>query len=976
MTVLDELLDEFDSEWRQGTSPPELEHFLRRVPKEHRGAALVELVAIDSEYRWRTPPRSSTPEALEAEPVAPSWRPLIEDYARRWPELAANGLPAIELIAEEFRIRQRWGDRPSVAHYLERFGDEPQLRHALDSVCDELASDESDTELVLRTEVEAREQVSPAEQPDLDGRSHLFGRYRLVKRIGQGGMGEVFLAEDTELERQVALKTPYLTQEIQLRQRFVNEAKAAASLRHPGICPIYDTGEVDGRPYLTMAYIEGPTLHELWQGTRRPPVTQVLTLFRKVAQAMQFAHETGIVHRDLKPSNVMIDSQGEPVVTDFGLALRETRSDDVRLTQAGETFGSPAYMSPEQVEGPSELGPAADIYSLGVMVFEALTGRLPFTGKVSEVFVQIARDAPPRLSAFCPGIDSELEQLCLRMMSKDPLDRPASMTEVTDRLRAISERLEGGKQDRGDNAAKRTTSLIAGLAGVTAVCALALMLLLPYLASENVHDASSAKRDSGNGVSSGEAPANAAAGSDRNKSFALSLDGVDDCIVTPIVYDGSHPLTFEAIIAPADPYGSGTIVSNAGKSGLTVRQVYDERDRQRSWSAVVQNESATVAEARHFSQFPHRPTHIAVVWNRATIEIFVDGRRQPSSSVALARVPATQLPFLIGTKYQEDSVAGLSDAWFHGKIDEVRFSNAARYQESFLPPVRLESDEATLALYHLDEGSGVICRDASANGNDAKILGARWVEEESLRQPSLFAKQMQRFVQQVQRPQPPRTGPALLVDRPEAYVQLPLLDVDLTKPFVIEVWATASSAFQWRDWRRVIASAGPISLNIPRFHDVFAFQAWQDGRGVNVNTRWPDSVRYSKRTHIAGQWDGSELELFINGCRCPTPMTRRNLAASQTSELLLAALQQASKEAITLGRRKNGKSVFGGLIDRFRLSRGVRYRSDFEPENFGSDEQTLVLYDFEVGSGNVLHDASGNAHHAQIVKARWIGPPE
>src|SRR5262249_44134043 len=226
-----------------------------------------------------------------------------------------------------------------------------------------------------------------------------FGRYRIIRRLGQGGMGSVYLAEDTQLGRRVALKVPDLGSEdgSEARERFLREARTAATLDHPSLCPVHDVGEIDGRLYLTMAYIEGKSLAEAIPAGG-VPLRQAAALVRKLAAAMREAHAKGIVHRDLKPANVMIKltSKGqEPVIVDFGLAHRADPS-DVRVTRTGQVLGTLGYMSPEQIRGErAEIGPACDIYALGVILYELLTGELPFRGSGPAVAGQILVQAPP-----------------------------------------------------------------------------------------------------------------------------------------------------------------------------------------------------------------------------------------------------------------------------------------------------------------------------------------------------------------------------------------------------------------------------------------------------------------------------------------------------------------------------------------------------------------------------------------------------
>ena len=267
-----------------------------------------------------------------------------------------------------------------------------------------------------------------------------FGRYRILRSLGQGAMGTVYLAEDTQLRRQIALKTPQFAGEAQreLLERFYREARAAATLRHPCICPVYDVGDIDGKHYITMAYIEGRPLSDFVNPAVPQTAAQILIVVGKIAQALQEAHDHGIVHRDLKPANIMIDRRGEPVIMDFGLARQAQQPDDLHLTQTGVIMGSPAYMSPEQVEAdPEKIGPAADQYSLGVILYELLTGRVPFRGSLASVMGQIVSQAPTPPRELCPGLDPRIDAVCLKMMAKNPAERFPSLSAVSQELAAI-----------------------------------------------------------------------------------------------------------------------------------------------------------------------------------------------------------------------------------------------------------------------------------------------------------------------------------------------------------------------------------------------------------------------------------------------------------------------------------------------------------------------------------------------------------
>jgi serine/threonine protein kinase len=289
-----------------------------------------------------------------------------------------------------------------------------------------------------------------------------FGRYRVEQLLGQGGMGTVYRAYDTQLDRHVALKVPIFgREEGELRERFLREARAAANLHHPNLCPVFDIGEQDGIIYLTMAYIDGKPLSHYLNAQRSLPAPKVVALVRKLALALQEAHDHGIIHRDLKPGNILINRKKEPVVMDFGLARRQA-SQDERLTQSGVIVGTPAYMPPEQINSdvalmgpgcdiyslgtpaymPPEqinsdvalMGPGCDIYSLGIILYEMLANRRPFEGPMGVLLAQIMMDEPPSLTRLRPNLDPALEAICFKALAKQPQDRYPSMRAFADVL--------------------------------------------------------------------------------------------------------------------------------------------------------------------------------------------------------------------------------------------------------------------------------------------------------------------------------------------------------------------------------------------------------------------------------------------------------------------------------------------------------------------------------------------------------------
>jgi predicted Ser/Thr protein kinase len=448
--VLETLLRDFESSWE----PTRLAERVGQLPLEGtaRLRILSALVKVDLRCTWQ----HGTPRQLES-------------YLTAYPELGTPQTVAVDLIQAEMQARRQAGEPVSWDDLARRFPQQTeQLRRGLEQLYKNPvvnvtpaptpppgstangAGDPSGT-VAFDGAVPSDATLRPAghTNPDLvlppvgeaatdgtlAGETPTGGRYLILKELGRGNMGTVYLAQDTYLQRRVALKVPRFREEDgpEMRERFYREARAAAVLDHPNICRVYDVGNANGKPYLTMTYVEGEQLNDVSRRERPMDQHRAAEIVHKLAEALEEAHRAGIIHRDLKPSNVMLNRVGEPIIMDFGLARRLDQ--DTRLTHKGDTLGTPAYMSPEQVKGEVDhIGPASDQYNLGVILYELLTGRVPFDGGVGQVMAAILTQRPQPPGALRRDLDPKLGAICQRAMAPSPADRYESMAEFANDL--------------------------------------------------------------------------------------------------------------------------------------------------------------------------------------------------------------------------------------------------------------------------------------------------------------------------------------------------------------------------------------------------------------------------------------------------------------------------------------------------------------------------------------------------------------
>src|SRR5690349_3830002 len=270
-------------------------------------------------------------------------------------------------------------------------------------------------------------------------RSALADRYRLERELGQGGMATVYLAHDLRHERKVAIKVlrPELAAVIGA-ERFVREIRTVAALQHPHILGLIDSGEVSGTAYYVMPFVEGESLRDRLVREKQLPIGDAVRIAKEVASALDYAHRHGVIHRDIKPENILLHD-GQALVSDFGIALAVSQAGGTRMTETGMSLGTPHYMSPEQSMGEREITARSDVYALGCVLYEMLTGDPPFTGPTAQAIVaKVMTDEPRPLAIHRKTVPPHVEAAVLTALAKLPADRFSSAAEFAQALASAS----------------------------------------------------------------------------------------------------------------------------------------------------------------------------------------------------------------------------------------------------------------------------------------------------------------------------------------------------------------------------------------------------------------------------------------------------------------------------------------------------------------------------------------------------------
>ncbi|WP_145348416.1 serine/threonine-protein kinase [Rosistilla ulvae] len=464
VSTVEQLCQRFTQHWQAGETVPEIDAFVREVPagdSSLRAMTILELVCIDLQHRWQAAAEKAVP--------ADDWgklgrRPTADDYAKRFLD-QQNPQAPLKWIEAEYHARSETGDAESLANLLNRYPERPAVTNRLSA----LHANHSPADTLPGTRAgtfRPTANTPPCPNCGLENAPSALGdsadlrcvgcntrlrfitqqidltapfqsnRFQFRKKLGNGSFGVVWKALDLQLKRLVAIKFPHQsTVNDAIRERFLRESQAVAKLHHEGIVSVYDVCVMENNlPVIVSEYIDGQNLAELIAQEKMQGIRKSAQAGVAIADALLHAHNQGIVHRDLKPANILVDTTGNPHITDFGLA--KNHQNKVTMTCDGDVLGTAAYMSPEQARGEGSTADLrSDLYALGVILFEMVTGERPFRGTIQMLLHQVIHDQHPSPRQLNSSVPIDLETIIMKCLEKKPENRYRSASELRDDLK-------------------------------------------------------------------------------------------------------------------------------------------------------------------------------------------------------------------------------------------------------------------------------------------------------------------------------------------------------------------------------------------------------------------------------------------------------------------------------------------------------------------------------------------------------------
>ena len=622
-----------------------------------------------------------------------------------------------ELVQLEIDYRRRAGETPALADYQTRF---PTL-------------DPRWLKSLIAEPPAVSEQRDATEQVSSDKRStavRQLGDYRLLERLGGGGMGTVYKAVHERMGRTVALKVlrPELQRDPKLMQRFDREVKTAASLIHPNIVTAFDARDYKGVRFLITELVDGIDLDRLVRKKGVCTVEMAIDIIRQAAQGLQYAHQRGVIHRDIKPANLLLDRSGVVKVLDMGLARLETPDEkDEGLTESGLVMGTAAYMAPEQARNTRRADARSDIYSLGCTLYFLLNGRAVYSGEtVIDTIMAHTSEPIPRLGKERSDIPSALEHLFVRMVAKNPEERFQSADEL---LTALDDLAPGHPSDPHGPSLQALFTTVAAVDSsprrarpsqsrkMTAVAVTAIVVLIGVALVLVLRPPTTDPDPRPNpGPSEPPVTAGGSGTSDEPRESTIvrddrAADRVNSTGSTPagLRFNGANSFvairdllpergasyTLEAVVR-VQQFRTSNVISWLGPDWMAVYV-----DNSGRWGLARQWNSSSVLVAATQPATLNETTHVAGVFDGETLTLFINGQPVDLAPVTFSLSDATGGLFIGGVE-RDRLPPDQSDRFFDGWIESVRISRGVRYRRSFAVSLPLTADDQTLALLPLN----------------------------------------------------------------------------------------------------------------------------------------------------------------------------------------------------------------------------------------------------------------------------------